>query len=236
MDNNVEEYINSLPNNTTVIDISSKNLTYIPDLSRFTCLTRLYCYSNCLTELPPLTKTPSLRLLDCSRNQLTRLPELELHPNLRILYCSYNDLTQIPALNEELEILSCYNNRLTKLPRLNNKLEYLECQNNLLTYLPFLNKSLTRFICFNNPFIIYPEINYHLEINTVNIINIFRLQYYTTKYKKRIFYAILKKRMNRIREELLEMTARIILNPERILFLLENNLITLENDSLLELL
>ncbi len=32
---NIEEYLNSLPDNIEVIDVSYKGLTYLPDLSRF---------------------------------------------------------------------------------------------------------------------------------------------------------------------------------------------------------
>jgi len=53
---NVEEYINSLPDNVTYIDISGKGFTYIPDLSRFKYLKNLYCGNNLLTSLPNLPK------------------------------------------------------------------------------------------------------------------------------------------------------------------------------------
>jgi hypothetical protein len=85
---NIEEYLNSLPKNTETINVSNKNLTYIPSLKRFTNLKKLYC----------------------SNNQLTQLPEL--NSSLQYLFCYNNQLTQLPELNSSLEILNCYNNEL----------------------------------------------------------------------------------------------------------------------------
>jgi hypothetical protein len=51
---NVDAYLNSLSVDTEEIDLSNKNLKYLPDMCRFT----------------------KLKKLDCSRNKLTRLPSL----------------------------------------------------------------------------------------------------------------------------------------------------------------
>ena len=51
---NIETYLNSLPDNTTQINISDKNVWYLPDISRFTLLEILYCDNNYLISLPPL--------------------------------------------------------------------------------------------------------------------------------------------------------------------------------------
>jgi len=115
---NIEEYLNSLPLNTTEIIVSSRGLTYLPDLSRFKELTHLYCSHNQLTELPPLNNT------------------------LTLLYCSYNQLTELPPLNNNLKHLDCSDNKLTWLPPLNNNLKYLDCSHNQLTWLPPLNNKL----------------------------------------------------------------------------------------------
>ena len=40
---NVQSFIDSLPDDTTCIDISNKQLTVIPDLSRFTKLKQYNC-------------------------------------------------------------------------------------------------------------------------------------------------------------------------------------------------
>ena len=60
---NIEEYLNSLPEDIEIIDISYKNLTYIPSLKRFHNLRELRCYGNQLMQLPELNS--SLELLDC---------------------------------------------------------------------------------------------------------------------------------------------------------------------------
>jgi len=78
---NIETYLDSLPEDTEEIDVSSRELEHLPDLSRFT----------------------NLIYLDCSDNQLTSLPLL--NENLQELYCDNNDLTLLPSLNEKLKIL-----------------------------------------------------------------------------------------------------------------------------------
>ena len=160
---NIEEYINSLPLDTTEINISNKGLTYLPDLTRFKNLT----------------------FLNCSRNKLTQLQHL--NKTLEILYCKENQLTMLPPLNNKLEILICYGNKLTELPPLNNKLRILDCQDNQLTMLPPLNNKLKYLCCSDNYF--YNENNekYKYDLHNINIIKTlrnFRYTYYALKYKK----------------------------------------------------
>ena len=66
---NIEEYINSLPDDIEIIDVSNKSLTYLPSLKRFYKLKELYCYYNQLTSLPALNQ--SLQKISCYNNQLT---------------------------------------------------------------------------------------------------------------------------------------------------------------------
>jgi len=75
---NIKEYVDSLPNNVHEISVSYKNVDYLPDLSRFKNLEKLYCSSNNLTSLPIL-------------------PE-----NLKELYCSYNNLNYLSDLPKKL--------------------------------------------------------------------------------------------------------------------------------------
>ncbi len=49
---NIEDYLNSLPEDIEVINISEKNLTYIPSLERFRKLKELDCTFNQLISLP----------------------------------------------------------------------------------------------------------------------------------------------------------------------------------------
>ena len=109
MDFNIEEYLDSLHLDTEKIDVSYKNLTYLPDLSRFTHLKELNCSYNKLTELP------------CLNNNLTKLN------------CSNNFLTKLPNLNDKLNLLRCINNRLKYLPNYNNL--YYMCFDNNEIYL-----------------------------------------------------------------------------------------------------
>ncbi len=156
--NNIDDYINSLPDNTTRINIACMYLTYIPDLSRFTNLQYLDCSRNKLKQLPPLNS--NLQKLNCSRNKLKQLPPL--NSNLQKLNCSHNLLKQLPELNENLIILDCSNNLLTSLPTLNNDLEGLFCFNNLLKSLPPLNKKLSHLNCCVNELTWLPVINNEL--------------------------------------------------------------------------
>jgi Leucine-rich repeat (LRR) protein len=127
---NIEEYLNSLPEDIEIIDISHKDITYIPSLTRFTKLELLICNYNKLTSLPELSS--SLRILNCSYNQLTCLPYL--NSSLIILNCNYNKLTSLPDLNSSLMILNCHDNQLTSLPKLNSSLEELYCSYNQLPF------------------------------------------------------------------------------------------------------
>ena len=91
---NIEDYLNSLPNNIETINVSYKGLTYLPSLKRFYKLKKLKCSDNQLTVLPELN--PSLQELYCSKNKLTVLPEL--NPSLQELYCDNNQLTVLHEL------------------------------------------------------------------------------------------------------------------------------------------
>ena len=104
------EYINSLPDDTTTINVSYRNLTYLPPLNRFY----------------------NLQSLNCSNNKLKSLPEL--NNTLQILYCNNNELTSLPKLNNDLHTLICNNNKLTMLPEINDSIYLLYCDNNELPY------------------------------------------------------------------------------------------------------
>jgi Leucine-rich repeat (LRR) protein len=65
---NIEDYLNSLPDDIEEINISNKNLTYIPSLERFRKLKELYCSYNELTILPNLPNT--LEIIYCYNNLL----------------------------------------------------------------------------------------------------------------------------------------------------------------------
>lgn len=97
---NIEEYLNSLPENNTQIDISHKKLTYILDnISRFKNLQKSDCSNNYLISLPNLSKLIRLRELDCSDNELTLLPYLSKLTHLNELICYNNKLPKIININ-----------------------------------------------------------------------------------------------------------------------------------------
>lgn len=156
---NIEDYLNSLPDDIEEINVSFKNLTYLPSLKRFYNLKKLYCYKNELTSLPELNH--SLQDLDCTYNQLTSLPEL--NPSLQRFICHNNELTSLPKLNNSLKILNCDSNKLKSLPELNPSLQRLICSNNELTSLPKLNNSLYSLDCRDNKLTSLPELNSSLE-------------------------------------------------------------------------
>ena len=122
-DFNIEEYLDSLPNDIDIIDVSHKSLSYLPSLKRFY----------------------RLRYLDCSNNNLTSLPSL--NNSLKSLYCQNNQLIILPELNNSLNTLCCSNNKIISLPILNHSLQNLYCENNQLTFLPILNQSLKQLVC-----------------------------------------------------------------------------------------
>ena len=177
MEFNIENYLNSLPLDTTNIDVSGKGLTYLPDLSRFKQLTHLNCSDNPLTELPHLND--NLRYLDCNYNQLTELPPL--NNNLTQLFCHRNQLTWLPPLNNKLKCLACRHNHLIELPPLNDNLEFLDCCHNQLTVLPHLNNKLQILYCRNTN--IFNK-NTYLYDNKIKTLRNFRYTYYLLKLKK----------------------------------------------------
>ena len=165
----IETYLNSLPDGTIIIDVSYKNITYIPSLSRFYNLQHLYCNRNKLTSLPELNS--SLQFLNCSYNHLTSMPEIS-HTSLTGLKCSYNKLTSLPKFNSSLKILDCSYNQLTSLPELNCNLKHIICNVNKLTSLPNLNDCLYEFDCSHNPLTEIPTLKYSLRHLTYYYTNI----------------------------------------------------------------
>ena len=87
----IERYLNSLSDDISTLDISSKDIKYLLDLTRFKNLEELSCSNNKLTLLPTLP--PNLEELYCYSNQLTLLPTLPT--NLKNLYCYNNPIYEI---------------------------------------------------------------------------------------------------------------------------------------------
>ena len=106
---NIEEYLDNLPEDTEEINISYKDLTYIPEsILRFSKLKYLYCFYNHFTQLPELPQ--SLTKLYCSGNQLIQLPKLP--QSLKSLECYINELTRLPELPQSLKYINYYSNNI----------------------------------------------------------------------------------------------------------------------------
>lgn len=97
MEFNIDLYIFSLPDNTEFINVSNKNLTYIPSLTRFTNLKKLDCRNNNLTSLPNLPNCLSVLLITNNPNLvLNTLPQ-----NVNCLNCEL--LNESEILNDEAD-------------------------------------------------------------------------------------------------------------------------------------
>jgi len=182
MTTEIERYLNSLPQDIPIIDISCNGIKSLPELTRFQNLKELNCRNNELTFLPTLPQ--NLTSLNCCDNKLTSLPTLP--QNLIVLYCRNNKLTSLPTLPQNLIALYCRNNKLISLPTLPQNLRILFCYDNQLTYLPNLPESLEVLYCNNNP--IYEIVNisrFSIEEN-IQILNNFRHLYYCLKFKKQL--------------------------------------------------
>lgn len=157
---NVQEYLDSLPDDVKEIVIDDWNCDSLPNLDRFTQLELLDCCCNNLTELPPLPR--SLKELHCTSNKLTSLPVLPLL--LRDLRCGNNSLTSLPTLPFSLEVLWCFNNELIEFPALPYSLRDLYCSFNPLRELPNpLPENLVKLTCDNSSLTSLPALPASLE-------------------------------------------------------------------------
>ena len=133
------------------LQVQSKNLTGVLDVSGLDSLTTLYCYDNLLTSLD-VSGLDSLTTLYCYDNLLTSLDVSGLD-SLTYLYCDYNRLTSLDVSGlDSLTYLYCGGNRLTSLDVSGlDSLTYLDCGGNRLTSLDVSGlDSLTGLYCGGN--------------------------------------------------------------------------------------
>ena len=182
MTNAIERYLNSLSEDILTLDITSKGIKSLPDLTRFKNLEKLDCSNNQLSLLPTLSK--KLKTLICDNNQLTCLPTLP--QNLEYLFCVDNQLTCLPTLPQNLKELYCNDNQLTSLPTLPKNLKILSCYNNQLTCLPTLPQNLQELYCINNQLHVLPNLPQNQIKQNIKILNNFRYLYYCLKFKKQL--------------------------------------------------
>jgi hypothetical protein len=160
MEFNIQNYLDSLPEDIVKIDINNKNITHLSDLTKFKNLKILNCEYNKLTYLPILPKT--LKELNCSDNELIYLPILP--ETLEELNCSYNKLTDLPTLPKNINMLNCCH----------NKLKYLPCQLFNIEYLDISN---------NPKYKIIDNTDLKIVKKNINTINNFRHIYYCIKFR-----------------------------------------------------
>jgi len=158
--------------------------------------------------------------------QLNELPYIDDSINLGVLMLDNNGLIKLPYLIKTIYYLCCSNNKLREIPPLPNSLVHLYCENNEIYVLPFITDNLYKklyIVAYNNPISNYIFNGYKIKIKKINKLYNFRYNYYLRKYGKRIFYYLLKKKMIKIKQELMETSAKIMMNPKRIERLLEED-------------
>ncbi len=128
------------------LDISSNNITELPDLSKLTQLRQLSAYKNLLTALPDLSSNILLQELVVYENKISALPPLNALVNLSYLDVVDNQLTALPELNncKKMVKLFCNNNAITQLPNIDSlqNLAALDASYNKLKTFPKIDKNI----------------------------------------------------------------------------------------------
>jgi Leucine-rich repeat (LRR) protein len=159
----VDEYINSLDTDITIIDLSDADLTYIPDLTRFINLDKIIFYNNELTTLPKLPI--NIKYINGHHNRITDISDIAQYINLEYLEICYNDIKVIPNLSnlKKLEVLHCGSNKITNIIRLPNNLEVFGCKYNKIKKIKYLPNKLKTLFCGHNQLKTLPKLGRHLD-------------------------------------------------------------------------
>ena len=145
------------PKRLIELNLDSRSLTGVLDVSSLTALTTLHLNNNALTGITGLDQLSQLSVLTAEHNTLsavdvsynTQLTELNLASNqlsaldvtqntgLLRLYCDDNQISTLElSRNPALELLYCQTNQLTELDlSANTQLKELRCQSNQLSRL-----------------------------------------------------------------------------------------------------
>lgn len=117
-------------NETTVMAVTSLNISNLKGIEYFTALTYLDCGNNHLTSLD-VSKNTNLSILACYQNNLSNL-NVSSNSKLTELDCYENNLQSLNvSSNSNLEQLWCFNNNLSSLDiSSNTKLIDLSCSGN----------------------------------------------------------------------------------------------------------
>jgi len=136
--------------NTTDLDLNSKDISSLEGIAAFVNLATLNCSLNNLSELD-LSNNITLSELSCSYNNLTNL-SFSANIALGRLFCSNNGLASLDISNNtNLYYLWCSNNSLNNLDiSTNTALTHLFCYSNNLTSLNLSNNILLEHLDFNN--------------------------------------------------------------------------------------
>ena len=207
--------IDDIPLTITQLNCSHHKLTVLPDLSRFTKLTALFCSYNKLTSIDNLPN--NIEYIYCSYNQITAIHKLP--DSLLGLFCNNNKIKYIKEFPSRLLRIFCSNNKLKSITHLSYVINTIICNNNLLYSLPDIPYSLHCLYC-NTITSIYPDTRFY----TINVVNNFRFNYYTLKFGHRLLFYLIRKRMNKIKYELLENSAKLMMHPLHINYLLEKGI------------
>ena len=199
--------IDDIPMNVVKLCFTNLKLRELPDLTRFRHLRVIYCSHNRLTSIDNLPN--NIEYIFCSNNQITCINNLPFW--LAGLFCNNNKIRYIKELPPYLMRLFCSKNRLTSLPDLPFLFEVLMCHHNPLHSLPYLPYTIVKLYCE-----IMPEIYPDRTLYTINVINNFRSNYFTLKYGHKLLFHLIKKRMNKMKYELIESGAKIMMHPDRI--------------------
>jgi len=212
--------IDDIPMNVVKLCFTNLKLRELPNLTRFKHLRVIHCSHNRLTSIDNLPD--NIEYIFCSNNRITCINNLPYY--LMGLFCNNNRIRYIKELPPYLMRLFCNDNCLTSIPDLPFLFEVLMCHRNPLYSLPYLPYSMIRLYCE-----IMPEIYPDRSLYTINVINNFRYNYFTLKYGHKLLFYLIKKRMKKNKRELLETSAKIIMNPSRISRILENGYHSIED-------
>jgi Leucine-rich repeat (LRR) protein len=146
-ESDINQIIEKLPDDIKEINLSSKHIKKLPNLSRFKNLKILDISNNNITELPILPE--SIEYLFIYNNKLTNIYKI---PNsVKYLYCYFNSLTHL-IINENINLthLYCFGNKLKSID-LPINLQILLCASNEITFLDLDKlKNLKKLNCTNN--------------------------------------------------------------------------------------
>lgn len=193
--------------------IRGRNITELPDLSRFVNVKMLNIHDTEITEIKNLP--PNLKVLFCNNN---RIEKMSLPSTLRSLFCMDNHIEEIIDLPEKLHLLKCEGNRISRL-RLPSSLKMLVCDSNRIKEIPYLHEGLEQLSCCNNSLLdlgIVPSSLTYLNCcyNPLQFKNLgewktigrFRKTFFKYKlclFMKKCFYRFIKRRKFEINSEII---------------------------------